>query len=89
MPEGLASGLTGDEVLSFTEWISVITGFQVVPDWTLGPIGVAVDHDQFLIRINGCLDPAAAMLTLSRTCKWIAEGVGSDSAFRPKLRLVR
>lgn len=82
--------LTGfDEASSFIQLVQVTTGFKIVRDRGLGLTGVDIDHDNMLITINGCLDPAAFMMALSRAYRRITKGPASDPAFHPKLRLIR
>lgn len=77
-----------NEITCARQWVMRLTGYTVAADPSLGRVGVEIDHDARLIKINAYLDPPAYRWALSRAYRRIAEGALAAPEFRTKLRLV-
>ncbi len=73
----------------FVQWVTVTTGYEVVDNVPLAPLGVKIDHCRKTIHIHSGLDPAAFCTVLSRACTRILRGPGAAPEFRDRLRLIQ
>lgn len=77
-----------DEIVTTIETMTVLTGHRILIDCGMGLLGVEIDHDKRVIKINGRLDPPAFRWALVRAYRRIMEGVEGAPEFHAKLRLV-
>lgn len=88
MTASTSSLISVDEIAASIANISALTGHRILTGSGMGLVGAEIDHDKRIIRINGCLDPAAYRWALVRVYRRIVEGADAAPEFRPKLRLV-